>query len=64
MHIYSYPISRGLFLSILLAGVLATTAKPAAAQEKILRWHDNLDRAAQASRESGKPLFVVFRCVR
>ena len=36
----------------------------AAAQEKVLRWHDNLDRGVAAARQSGKPLFVVFRCVR
>jgi len=50
------------------AGVIAMlfvfAAGTAAAQDKIQRWHDNLDRGAQAARESGKPLFVVFRCVR
>jgi hypothetical protein len=45
-------------LTLLLTGV------PASAQEKILRWHDDLGRGAEAARTSGKPLFVVFRCVR
>jgi hypothetical protein len=44
--------------------VLLAAAGPAAAQEKVLRWHDNLDRGAAAARVSGKPIFVVFRCVR
>jgi hypothetical protein len=44
-------------LSFLLTGT-------AAAQDKIPRWHDNLERGAAAARDSGKPLFVVFRCVR
>jgi hypothetical protein len=43
---------------------LGATVAVASAQEKILRWHDSLDRGAQTARESGKPLFVVFRCVR
>jgi hypothetical protein len=46
------------FLALLLTGA------PVSAQEKILRWHDDLGRGAEAARASGKPLFVVFRCVR
>jgi|GEM_PF-2285926 len=49
---------------ILLAVLFALATGPAAAQDKIQRWHDNLERGAKAARESGKPLFVVFRCVR
>jgi hypothetical protein len=45
-------------LALLLSGA------PASAQEKILRWHDDLGRGAEAAHASGKPLFVVFRCVR
>jgi len=44
--------------------LFALATGPAAAQDKIQRWHDNLERGAKAARESGKPLFVVFRCVR
>jgi len=49
---------------LLIAVVLAATAAWATAQDKLLRWHDNLERGAAAARSSGKPLFVVFRCVR
>ncbi|MBI3863537.1 MAG: hypothetical protein HY290_16730 [Planctomycetia bacterium] len=51
-------------LILLVSACVLALPMPASAQDKVLRWHDNLDRAAQASRESGKPLFVVFRCVR
>jgi hypothetical protein len=46
------------FLALLL------TAASSPAQEKLLRWHTDLGRAAESARESGRPLFVVFRCVR
>lgn len=41
-------------------------ACPAAtlAQEKLAGWHDSLERARAVARDSHKPLFVVFRCVR
>lgn len=50
-------------LSCVLGHVFAGTAT-LPAQEKIARWHDSLDRGAAAARQTGKPLFVVFRCVR
>lgn len=43
---------------------LLALASPLPAQAKLLRWHDSLEQAAAVARESGKPLFVVFRCVR
>ncbi len=49
--------------SCVLGHLLAGTAT-LPAQEKIARWHDSLERGAKAARETGKPLFVVFRCVR
>lgn len=54
------------FLRIaVLIALLSIGGAEAAAQSTPLRWHeDNLDRAAQLSRTSGKPLFIVFRCVR
>jgi hypothetical protein len=52
------------FQICLIAVLLAVTAAGASAQEKIMRWHDSLERGAAAARNSGKPLFVVFRCVR
>jgi hypothetical protein len=52
--------------TVLLVATLALFVSNAfaAAQDKIQRWHDNLDRGIEAARTSGKPLFVVFRCVR
>jgi hypothetical protein len=56
----THPLLRALLplLALLLTGASAS------AQEKILRWHDDLGRGAEAAHASGKPLFVVFRCVR
>jgi hypothetical protein len=34
------------------------------AQARIPRWHENLATATAQSRISGKPVFIVFRCVR
>ena len=51
-------------ISSFVVTVLCAAASSACGQEKLLRWHDNLDRGAEAARASGKPLFVVFRCVR
>jgi hypothetical protein len=53
-----------LCLLSLAVWVFVLTAAGASAQEKILRWHDSLERGIEAARKSGKPLFVVFRCVR
>lgn len=58
------PIRQPQLFCLVFAAILGAVALPAAAQDKILRWHDNLERAVQVARESGKPLFVVFRCVR
>ena len=51
-------------ISAFTALVLLAFAAAASAQDKIQRWHDSLDRGVEAARKSGKPLFVVFRCVR
>jgi hypothetical protein len=53
-------LSRALLpvLALLLTGASAL------AQDKLLRWHDEIGRGSDAARSSGKPLFVVFRCVR
>lgn len=34
------------------------------AQEQVTGWHTTLESAQRAARETGRPLFVVFRCVR
>jgi hypothetical protein len=57
-------LMRQLFRTLSLAACgFILTAAYASAQEKVLRWHDNLERGVEAARKSGKPLFVVFRCV-
>jgi hypothetical protein len=43
---------------------LAAVSATAQAQSGDLRWHDGLKEGAAHARRSGKPLFVVFRCVR
>ena len=42
---------------------VAIADRPLFAQVRILRWHTTLESAQQAARDSGKPLFIVFRCV-
>jgi hypothetical protein len=34
------------------------------AQDAVPGWHTNLDDACRAAEANGKPLFIVFRCVR
>lgn len=55
---------RSLCLTIAALWCLTAAAGPATAQTRVLRWHEDLSAAAKLARESGKPLFVVFRCVR
>jgi hypothetical protein len=43
---------------------LFALTSPAFAQEKVNGWHGDLESAQKVARETGKPLFVVFRCVR
>jgi hypothetical protein len=47
-----------------LTALILMLSAAAVAQDKIQRWHDSLDRGIEGARKSGKPLFVVFRCVR
>jgi hypothetical protein len=54
----SWRVLTGLTLT--LTGLTASVG----AQTSELGWHGELARGAAAARESGKPLFVVFRCVR
>ncbi len=50
----------------LLAAIPAAllSAGEAAAQATFLGWHSNLNTAAKVSTKTGKPIFLVFRCVR
>lgn len=52
-------------LATLLAGTIAGLCVPSAVfGQNFLDWHGNLAEAAKLSAKTGKPLFVVFRCVR
>lgn len=42
--------------------VFACRATPA--QETVPGWHSHLEQAQKVAEETGKPLFIVFRCVR
>ena len=44
---------------LLLVGVSTVSA-----QATVPGWHDNLDQARKVAERDGKPLLVVFRCVR
>ena len=47
-----------------IAAFLWLTSNSSFAQETVPGWHSNLAQAQQLAEESGKPLFIVFRCVR
>ena len=49
---------------VALLSALLLAQSTATAQTSELGWHGELARGTAAARESGKPLFVVFRCVR
>ena len=54
------------FASICIAALLVLTmsSNSGIAQDAVPGWHSNLAQAQRLSEESGKPLFIVFRCVR
>ena len=52
------------FRALAVLAVLLLTGGRVVAQETFAGWHTSLERGAELSRESGRPLFVVFRCVR
>jgi len=66
MHLFANfsSIPRRIQFPAVAALALFSVASFASAQDKVLRWHDSLDRATAAARTTGKPVFVVFRCVR
>jgi hypothetical protein len=47
--------------SLLLATLWLT---PVFAQAQVQGWHTRLEDAQRLARETGKPIFLVFRCVR
>ena len=54
---------RILQLAILL-GFVVSQNRAVVAQDVVLGWHTNLDDACRTAEANGKPLFIVFRCVR
>lgn len=52
---------RFAFLAALLSAVPFTAAL---GQSRYVGWHSDLKTAAAKAAETGKPLMVVFRCVR
>jgi hypothetical protein len=48
-------------LGLILASLWLT---PAFAQTQVQGWHTRLEEAQRIARETGKPIFLVFRCVR
>ena len=50
-------------IAAVLFGV-ALVPVPVHAQSQVQGWHTDLNSAREAARRTGKPLFVVFRCVR
>ena len=53
-------MQRTMVAALLLAGLSGA----AQAQARVPRWHERIETAAETARESGKPLLIVFRCVR
>ena len=47
-----------------IAALLLLASNSTFAQDTVPGWHSNLAQAQQLAEESGKPLFIVFRCVR
>ncbi len=62
MSLMSRFVAVGISTLLLLASTSASSLSQA--QETVPGWHNNLAQAQQLSEESGKPLFIVFRCVR
>ena len=53
------------FYRLVSGSILAVTcAGSVSAQTSEFGWHDDLSRGIVAARESGRPLMIVFRCVR
>lgn len=57
-------IVRTVFSGSLSLVLMSGTVSTACAQNRLAGWHSDLKTAAAVARRTGKPLFVVFRCVR
>jgi hypothetical protein len=59
--------TRVLFLRLaaplaLLAGAIFLPPPAAAQSKEGIQWHDNYQQALKLARESGKPIFLEYRC--
>lgn len=54
----------GLALLCAISVVLLFSVREVAAQANFFGWHTDLNTAAKVSTSTGKPIFLVFRCVR
>ena len=52
-----------LHFAILFCFVISQS-RAVVAQDVVPGWHTNLDDACRTAEANGKPLFIVFRCVR
>jgi len=60
-HTMNSNTTKRLVLLAAALGIAWSTPRSATAAPG---WHDRLDAAVTRAKETGKPLFVVFRCVR
>ncbi len=50
--------------SIRLAAVAVASLPALGSAQQYAGWHGSLERAAEVSAKTGKPIFAVFRCER
>jgi hypothetical protein len=63
MTALSSPFRRFRFLLAIAVFPLLSTGE-LVAQSNYFGWHRDLSQAAKISKQTGKPIFLVFRCVR
>ena len=51
----------GLFMGLVIATPASAQSKASQAAKQF-GWHTNLEGAKTAARQTGKPIFLVFRC--
>jgi hypothetical protein len=56
------PFVRLAALASLLAGAIPLPSIAAAQSREGIQWHDNYQEALKLARESGKPIFLEYRC--
>ncbi len=53
---------RDLILTAILACIAGLTVLPLVAQEDEINWLENYGDALREARQTGKPIFLEFRC--